>query len=81
MKRIKQILKCFSIAIMLLATGCVSNDIVVDPIQPWEGHYKTVDEFKQKTADIQLEHNESIWVLSNNTLKRVIKNQQNSQNK
>ena len=79
MKKLRQLLKIIAIMLLMLASGCMSNDIVVDPVQPWEGHYMTVEEFKEKTADIQLESNQSIWVLSNNTLKRVLKNQQNKQ--
>ena len=52
MKKLRQLLKIIAIMLLMLASGCMSNDIVVDPVQPWEGHYMTVEEFKEKTADI-----------------------------
>ena len=62
--------------ILTAVTGCITKvDVVVDPIKPWEGHYMTAEEFKEKTAEIQLDEGESIWVISNNTLKRVLRNQ------
>ena len=65
------------VALILAAiTGCITKvDVVVDPVKPWEGHYVTTEEFKEKTAEIQLDEGESIWVISNNTLKRVLRNQ------
>ena len=39
--------------ILTAVTGCITKvDVVVDPIKPWEGHYMTAEEFKEKTAEI-----------------------------
>jgi len=60
---------------LLLVSGCITRvDVVVDPVKPWEGHYMTTEEFKEKTSDIVLAEGETIWVISNNTLKRALKN-------
>lgn len=65
----------FTALAMISFSGCIStSEIVVDPVKSWEGHYKTVEEFKTKTSDIELAENETIWVLSNKTLSRVLKN-------
>lgn len=42
--------------------------------KPWENHYMTAEEFKAGTAGLQLEEGESVWVLSNKTLSRLLKN-------
>ena len=69
----------FTLAAICLS-GCISTtEIVVDPVKSWEGHYKTAEEFREKTKDIQLEQNETIWVLSNKTLSRVLKNVEKKQ--
>ena len=61
-------------ATVVLLSGCkTTEDIVVMPTKPWENHYYTVEEFQKGTRDIQLEKNESIWVMSNRTLSRVLK--------
>lgn len=46
----------------------------VSTTQQWENHYMTVDDFKEGTKDITLKDGQSIWVLSNDTLSRVLKN-------
>lgn len=53
--------------------GCISN-VNVEPTKPWENHYFTVEDFKKSTRNISLDENESIWVLSNTTLSRLLKN-------
>lgn len=60
---------------LLFFTGCITveNKIECKPTEPWENHYFSVEEFKEKTQDIQLKDGQSIWVLSNETLKRVLK--------
>ena len=39
---------------LVFAAGCRTQEIVVDPVQSWEGHFMTVEEFREKTADIEL---------------------------
>ena len=62
-----------ALAMAILCCGCCSTP-KVESTKPWEGHYMTVDDFKQSTNVIDLDKNESIWVLSNSTLKRLLKN-------
>jgi hypothetical protein len=53
--------------------GCI-NTITVEPSKSWEGHYYTIEEFTEKTKNIKLDKDESIWILSNTTLSRLLKN-------
>ena len=62
-----------AIAVFVVCAGCVSEP-KIESTKLWEGHYFTVQEFNDKTKDISLDKNESIWVLSNNTLNRLLKN-------
>lgn len=62
------------ILVSIVLCGCMTPDPKVESTKPWEGHYYSVDEFKGKTSDIELDNNESIWVLSNHTLNRLLKN-------
>lgn len=62
--------------LMLLAStmsGCISG-LKVESTKPWEGHYFNVDDLKEKVEAIQLEENESMWLMSNHTLNRLLKN-------
>lgn len=56
--------------------GCMSvtYDAHIETIKPYEGHFMTTTDFYKATENIQLEEGESIWVLSNRTLKRTLKN-------
>ena len=56
----------------ILLIGCVTEP-KVESTKPWENHYFTVEDFKQKTSSIQLDKDESIWVLSNHTLNRLLR--------
>lgn len=66
--------KCLIVAITIVAfTGCITEP-KVESTKQWEGHYFTTQEFVEKTSNIELEKDESIWVLSNYTLNRLLKN-------
>lgn len=67
--------KLIAISIMMLS-GCISisYEPKIEVVKPYEGHFMTTNDFYNATKEIQLEKGESIWVLSNRTLKRVIKN-------
>lgn len=69
------------LALLFLVNGCINSKIEITTTKPWEGHYYTVDEFQSKTDNIQLSKGETIWVLSNTTLSRVLKNMKNQNNK
>lgn len=59
----------------IIVSGCKSDQIDVLTTKSWEGHYYTVEEFKNKTTDIKLDKKESIWVLSNQSLYYILKQQ------
>ena len=59
----------------ILISGCKSDQIDVLTTKSWEGHYYTVEDFKTKTTDIKLDKKESIWVLSNQSLYYILKQQ------
>lgn len=64
-------------AIVVLAatlSGCITQSPNVESTKPWEGHYFTVEEFKEKTSSIELDEGESIWVIDNHTMHRLLKN-------
>ena len=65
-------MKAITTACALLATGCVS--ITVDPVRQWEGHYYTTEEVKAAVESLSLHKGESVWILSDSTLARVLKN-------
>jgi len=69
-------MKLLMAALVMLAAGCVSVErtIVIESAKPYEGHYMTVEDFRKGTENIQLQQDESIWVLSSVTLKRLLKN-------
>jgi hypothetical protein len=71
-------LKPFFVISMVNFGGCalIEKNPEVCPTESWEGHYMTEADFRRGTADIRLEKGESVWVLSNRTLKRVLKNVQ-----
>ena len=62
------------VAICGMLTGCLTTEPKVESTKPWENHYMTVEEFYEQTKDITLDKDESIWVLSNHTLNRLLKN-------
>ena len=66
--------KCIAMLLLMIATGCVNVNPTVELVKPWEGHFFTAEEAKANVESIQLEENESVWILSNRTLKRVLKN-------
>ena len=68
-------MKKFLIAIFLLMTlcGCITEP-KLEATKPWEDHYYTVEYLKKKIDTIQLDKDESIWMMSNHTLNRLLKN-------
>lgn len=68
-------MKRFTILVLIFATmyGCQTTP-KVESTKPWEGHYMSTNDFQKSTSNIQLDSGESIWVMSNATLKRLLKN-------
>jgi len=64
--------------VMLIAAipGCISFTVEpkVETTKSWEGHFMNTNDFRNAVRDIQLSEGESVWVLSNRTLSRVLKN-------
>jgi hypothetical protein len=68
-----KVVKIILISSMFAISGCINFHPEVKTTKPWENHYKTVEEFQNGTKDMQLEKGESIWVLSNSSLSRLLK--------
>ena len=65
--------KTFAILAMLILSGCMTEP-KIEATKPWEDHYYTVDELKKIVDSIELSKDESIWLMSNHTLNRLLKN-------
>jgi len=57
----------------LVLCGCVSDEITVETTKEWENHYMSERDFYNGTNGIKLDKGESIWVISNKTLSRLLK--------
>lgn len=64
-------IKSSAVIMAFILAGCTTN-IEIQTTKSWEGHYMNEKEFHKATNDIKLDRNESIWVLSNRSLKRVL---------
>lgn len=64
-------MKAILISIMLFACGCTT--ITVDTTHEWEGHYMSKDAVIEAAKDINLKKGESVWMLSNTTLYKLLK--------
>lgn len=60
------------IMVALALSGCIT-DPKIETTEPWEGHYFTVEEAQQGAKSIQLRDGESVWMMSNKTLNRLLK--------
>lgn len=72
---LKDLLDKFGIFILaaVALTGCITTKKVeVSTTRQWEGHYMSVSEFTNATSNITLDKGESIWVLSNKTLYKLL---------
>lgn len=59
------------LSIIPFIVGC--NSVQIKTAKQWEGHYLTVETFKEKTMNITLKENESIWVISNDTMDYILR--------
>ena len=71
-----KLVKVLFLALLIACSGCISIGVTpeVQTTKQWENHYMTVEDFKNGTANIELDKDESIWVLSNSSLSRLLKN-------
>lgn len=58
---------------LLSLNGCINTSPVVQTTNSWEQHYMTTNDFYKGTQNIQLKKGETIWVLSNTTLSKILK--------
>lgn len=65
-------MKTLTIASCLFLIGCITEP-KIETTSSWEGHYYSFDELKNKIEDQVLEEKQSMWLLSNATLKRLLK--------
>lgn len=59
-------------AFMLVSCGCISRNIEIQPTNAWEGRYSDRETALEALRGCRLERGQSIWILSNHTLKRVL---------
>lgn len=59
-------------AFMLVSYGCISRNIEIQPTNAWEGRYSDRETALEALRGCRLERGQSIWILSNRTLKRVL---------
>lgn len=59
-------------ALSFMLAGCMTTPRI-ETTEPWEGHYFSFDDLKTKTENQQLKEKQSMWLLSNTTLKRLLK--------
>ena len=64
----------YAMMLASMLSGCMSKAPVVQSTKPWENHYMDTASFYEGTKDIKLNEGESIWVLSNKTLARLLNN-------
>lgn len=62
-----------AVATLLTTAGCVTAQIEAPIVRPWEGHYTSEKAAIQAVQIMRLERGESVWLLSNSTLKRLLK--------
>lgn len=65
-------MKYLVVIICILTAGCAS-ELKIEPTSQWEGHYYSFDELQNNINGQKLEDKQSIWLLSNTTLKRLLK--------
>jgi hypothetical protein len=68
-----KIVKSLIFICIFILTGCINTTPNIHTTKNWENHYMNVEDFHNKTKDIKLEKGESIWVLSNSSLSRLLK--------
>ena len=68
--------KVFMFILSIAATmlcGCITKQIEVPVVRPWEGRYESREAAVAAAQTIQLEKGESVWLLSSPTLGRLLK--------
>jgi len=55
------------------AGGCATKQAEIPVVRPWEGRYESEKAAADAVRGMRLEKGESAWLLSNSTLKRLLK--------
>lgn len=63
-----------AVAAAFLIAGCKTSQPIVEPTEVWEGHYYSKDAAQESAGKIELKEGQSVWILSNSTLKRLLTN-------
>lgn len=63
----------FAIVLAMLLAGCATQP-VVEPTEVWEGHFYNTNQVQEAVQKMQLKDKQSVWILSNTTLKRLLTN-------
>lgn len=66
-------MKILVAAAAVVAGGCITTQIEAPVVRPWEGRYESQAAAAKAAETIRLEKGESVWLLSNSTLKRLLK--------
>ena len=53
--------------------GCFTEP-KIESTKPWEGHYYSFKDLEKNISTAALDEDESIWLMSNHTLNRLLKN-------
>jgi len=59
---------------IIALAGCQVKEAEVYQANDWEGHYYSAEEAQKAAAKIKLNHKQSVWIISNDTLNRTLKN-------
>jgi len=59
---------------LMFIVGCIEMNPTIYTTKQYEGHYYSKESIEEAVKAINLQKNESVWILSNTTLKRVLKN-------
>ena len=57
---------------LAIAAGCVTKEVEVQAVRPWEGRYENLKDAQQAVLQIDFKKDKSIWILSPDTLRRAV---------
>lgn len=52
--------------------GCVTKDVDVQAVRPWEGRYESLKDAQQAVLQVDFKKDKSVWILSPDTLRRAV---------
>lgn len=71
-------MKTSAVVLVVFLVGCTTApDLQVTTTRQWEGHYFSEKEFHKATDQMSLQKGESVWVMSNKTLNKILTSQRN----